>query len=237
MTETSPLEPATGPGAACAWCSETIPAGKRRDARTCSKRCRQASWRFGHHGPDWRAELGRPRTFAYADPPYPGMSWRYYRDHPDYAGEVDHRHLIDELVANYPDGWALSTSSKTLRMVLALIPAEVEIRVGAWTKPMPPGAAMRARCGWEPVIFSGGRPRPDDAPTLLDWVHAAPPRTLPGQVVGTKPSTFSAWVFNVLGAQPGDQLDDLFPGSGAVGVAWQRFVSVDAGDASRLQAA
>jgi hypothetical protein len=28
---------------------------------------------------------------AYADPPYPGQSHRHYRDHPDYAGEVDRR--------------------------------------------------------------------------------------------------------------------------------------------------
>lgn len=29
---------------------------------------------------------------AYADPPYPGQS-KLYRNHPDYAGEVDHAAL------------------------------------------------------------------------------------------------------------------------------------------------
>jgi len=45
--------------------------------------------------------------FAYADPPYPGQSKKHYGDHPDYAGEVDHPALIAQLVAEYPDGWAL----------------------------------------------------------------------------------------------------------------------------------
>ena len=46
---------------------------------------------------------------AYADPPYPGRA-HLYKDHPDYAGEVDHERLVNDLVANY-DGWALSTSA------------------------------------------------------------------------------------------------------------------------------
>lgn len=165
--------------------------------------------------------------FAYADPPYPGMSERYYSDHPDYGGEVDHASLLEQLVDEYPDGWALSTSSKTLREVLLLCPPDV--RIGAWTKPAPPSSTRRARVAWEPVIFSGGRPRPDDAPLLLDWVHAAPPRTFPGQVVGTKPSKFAFWLFDVLGATPADELVDLFPGSGAISVAWQRYVAPDVG--------
>jgi hypothetical protein len=164
--------------------------------------------------------------FAYADPPYPGMSARYYGDHEDFAGEVDHAELLDRLIGGFPDGWALSTSSKTLRDVLALVPAEVTVRIGAWTKPMPPGAGRRARCGWEPVLFAGGRPRPDDAPTLLDWIYAAPPRAIPGQVTGTKPAEFARWVFDCLGAAPGDELADLFPGSGAIGRAWERYVDL-----------
>lgn len=165
--------------------------------------------------------------FAYADPPYPGMSQRYYSDHPDFAGEVDHASLVDRLLDEFPDGWALSTSSKTLREVLLLCPPDV--RIGAWTKPAPPSSTRRARVAWEPVIFYGGRPRPVDAPLLLDWVHAAPPRTLPGQVVGTKPSKFAFWVFDVLGATPIDEMADLFPGSGAIARAWERFVDPSVG--------
>lgn len=220
--------PTTGPGAPCKWCREPIPefgpSGRRTraDAETCSKRCRQADWRFGHPDAPPLVGPGSPRRFAYADPPYPGMSERYYSDHRDFAGEVDHKRLVEQLVDGWPDGWALSTSSKTLRYVLSLIPPEVEVRIGAWTKPAPPGYTVRGRASWEPVIFYGGRPRPPGSPLLVDWVHAAPMRTYPGAVVGTKPSKFCFWLFENLGAVAGDVLDDLYPGSGAVGRAWSR---------------
>ena len=53
---------------------------------------------------------------AYADPPYPGCA-HLYRGHADYAGEVDHKELIDRLEAEY-DGWILHTSSVALGHVL-----------------------------------------------------------------------------------------------------------------------
>jgi hypothetical protein len=37
------------------------------------------------------------------------------RDHPKYAGEVDHAELIRRLSAGFPDGWALSTSAEALQ--------------------------------------------------------------------------------------------------------------------------
>jgi len=45
------------------------------------------------------------------------------------------------------------------------------------------------------------------------------PRTAP-RVIGTKSAAVCRWIFDLLGAAPGDTLDDLFPGSGAVGRAW-----------------
>lgn len=227
-----------GPGSPCKWCTKPIPARRpngrpvRKDAETCGQECRQAFWRFGARGPATRLE-GPARRFAYADPPYPGMSERWYADHPDFAGEVDHRDLIERLVAEFPDGWALSTSNKTLAQVLALCPPGV--RVGAWTFPTPPQSTRRARTAWEPVIFYGGRPRPAKAPTLRDWIYAPPKRwrKYPGGVVGMKPPEFSWWVFDCLGAQAGDELADLFPGSGAVTRAWERYVRMEPGEASR----
>ena len=44
--------------------------------------------------------------------------------------------------------------------------------------------------------------------------------TLPGRVIGAKPAAVCRWIFDLLGAEPGDTLDDLFPGSGAVSRAW-----------------
>jgi hypothetical protein len=231
---TAPAErPPKGPGALCKWCGDPIPdrsrSGRRTraDAETCGRKCRQSSHRFGNERAPASGGDTRPMRFAYADPPYPGFA-HLYADHPDYGGEVDHAALIARLVADYPDGWALSTSSKTLRQVLALIPPAVDVRLGAWTKPMPPRKGLRARCAWEPVIFCGGRPT--EAYDLLDWVYAATPRAYPGHVIGAKPSQFAWWVFRCLGARQGDQLDDLFPGSGAIARAWGRYQSAVDGE-------
>jgi hypothetical protein len=51
--------------------------------------------------------------------------------------------------------------------------------------------------------------------------------TLPGRVTGTKPPAVCRWIFDLLGAAPGDSLDDLFPGSGAVTRAWAAFTSAE----------
>lgn len=188
---------------------------------------------------------------AYADPPYPGLSRRYYADHPDYAGEVDHRTLLS-LLQGY-DGWALSTSARALPMVLGLA-AElgIEVAVAAWFRGARIVPSARPLNAWEPVVFAGGRQVIDDpseeyspdashlepgdasAPARVDaLVHVARPRTTDvARVIGAKPSAFAYWMFELLGARPGDSLDDLFPGSGGIGRAWQVFVGA-AGDASR----
>lgn len=204
----------------CAWCSGPIPAEARRDAVTCSQRCRQARHRFVRAaGRAAAAGAGRPRRLAYADPPYPGLAW-YYRGHPDYAGEVDHGELIRRL-STY-DGWALSTSAAALPAVLALCPPGVA--VAAWHRGERPARSWRPLNGWEPVIYAGAR-RVD--PARLDRRRVdslvcgvAPLTTLPGRVIGTKPPAFSRWLFDLLGAGPGDTFHDLYPGSGAVGRAW-----------------
>src|SRR5215469_14724065 len=100
---------------------------------------------------------GQQMRFAYADPPYPGQAKRWYGDHPDYAGEVDHGELIARLERDYPDGWALSTSAPALQDVLALCPPGV--RVGIWYRPNsePPGNRGRWHWSWEPVIICRGR--------------------------------------------------------------------------------
>jgi hypothetical protein len=52
-------------------------------------------------------------------------------------------------------------------------------------------------------------------------------RAFPGALVGMKPPQFAVWMFEQLGAAPGDELVDLYPESGAVTEAWRRFVAVD----------
>jgi hypothetical protein len=208
----------------CAWCSGPIPATARRDAVCCSVRCRQARHRFtrtvGAAPPG--VDPGRPLRLAYADPPYPGKAW-LYRDHPDYAGEVDHAALIARLQAYH--GWALSTSAAALPAVLALCPPGV--RVAAWHRGERPTTSRWPLSAWEPVIYAGGRPT-DPSRRLTRRVDSlvhrvSPMTTLPGRVIGAKPAAFCRWLFDLLGAAPGDSFDDLFPGSGAVSRAWAAF--------------
>jgi hypothetical protein len=48
---------------------------------------------------------------------------------------------------------------------------------------------------------------------------------VPGHVIGAKPAAVCRWIFTLLGAAPGDILDDLYPGSGAVSRAWAAYTS------------
>jgi hypothetical protein len=209
----------------CAWCEGQIPAKARRDAVCCSTPCRQARHRFNRAvGRAGTVAVGRTLRLAYADPPYPGKA-RLYRGHPDYAGEVDHAVLIRRLADEY-DGWALSTSAAALPAVLALCPPGV--RVAAWHRGERPTASRWPLSAWEPVIYCGGRPadpsRVDAARRVDSLVYGVSPlTTLPTRVTGTKPAAFCRWVFELLGAAPGDTLGDLFPGSGVVARAWAAY--------------
>lgn len=162
--------------------------------------------------------------FAYADPPYPGKAG-IYADHPDFGGEVNHHELLDVLCSRYPDGWALSTSAEGLRMVLPACPEGV--RVCCWVRKPRITKTRRATSMWEPVLVYGGRvqlePVVQDLGDVLLW--GGRQHSHPGALAGMKPAAFCEWVFRLLGARQGDQLDDLFPGSGAIGRAWQLYVS------------
>jgi hypothetical protein len=161
--------------------------------------------------------------FAYADPPYPGQAKKHYGDHPDYAGEVDHPALIEQLVADYPDGWALSTTSGALRWLLPLCPEET--RVLSWVKPFCAWKrGVYPAYTWEPVLLCGGRKRYGEVQTPRDFISE--PITLQRGVSGAKPEAFCHWLFECLGAMEGDELVDLFPGSGAVARAWASFLDV-----------
>jgi hypothetical protein len=162
-------------------------------------------------------------TVAVADPPYPGQSKKHYGDHPDYAGEVDHRALIDRLCDEF-DGWCLNTSSTALQDVLAMCPPDV--RVMAWVKPF---AAFKRNVpvayAWEPVIVRAAR-KPvvgGVAGIMRDFISE--PITMKRGLAGAKPEAVCWWMFEVMGAQPTDHFTDLFPGSGAVQRAWDRWAS------------
>ena len=155
----------------------------------------------------------RPLLFAYADPPYIGQAKKHYK-----TEEVDHAALIKQCGAY--DGWALSCTSSSLRYLLPLCPAGV--RVMAWVKPF---ASFKPNVNpayaWEPVLVSPGRKRTREQETIRDWVSV--PITLRRGLPGVKPEAFAFWLFMVLGMKPGDALHDLFPGSGAVTQAWEKW--------------
>jgi hypothetical protein len=207
----------------CRWCGAAL-----TDPRAvwCSKRCRQTAWRAR-----CRAELlataERPIRVAYADPPYPGRSKRYYGDQPTYGGEVDHRALIARLVTEYPDGWALSTAADALRDLLPLCPAG--IRVCAWTKPHGvPAATAGLHNAWEPLLVWRGRQIP---PGVRDHLSALPARG-GGSLPGRKPLAFVVWMLRCLGLHATDTLDDLFPGSEVVSRVWAEASRGAPGDVS-----
>jgi hypothetical protein len=184
--------------------------------------------------------------FAYADPPYPGQAKRLYGDHPDYDGEVNHEVLIARLVNEFSDGWALSTGAKWLREVLLLCPDDV--RVLSWVKTDAPPFTLRVQYTWEPVILCGGRRYEGGPRTVRDSLVAPSAGAMgagvhrdgPGHVIGRKPPRFCRWLFEVLGAESGDEFVDLFPGSGAVGREWEKWSAqpslLDSGSGTAIEA-
>ena len=173
--------------------------------------------------------------FAYADPPYLGCAARYADRHPNamiWDDPKTHQGLIERLCEEFPDGWAMSLISPTLKTILPMCPDDC--RIGAWVKPFcsyKPGVSVAY--AWEPVIFRGGRKRPKyegpgkgrDTWNVRDWVSSV--ITLKRNTPGAKPDAFCWWIFDLLGMKPEDEFVDLFPGSGAVGRAWNLYCRAD----------
>lgn len=156
---------------------------------------------------------------AIADPPYPQQSERHYGEHHDYDGEVDHVALIERLTDEF-DGWALASGAYMLCDVARLCPKGTRTLI--WRKPsasFKPGVSVAFQ--YEPVFIYGGRRRHRHAAILPD-VFDAP--VVYGEINGirrgVKSYEWCAHVFESLGARDGDELVDVFPGSGAVGRAW-----------------
>ena len=157
---------------------------------------------------------------GYADPPYPGCA-DMYRDHPDYAGEVDHVALIERLKSEF-DGWVLHTSATpTAIALLAPLVAATGARWCSWVKGF---AAFKRNVSvayaWEPVIIKPARkPVVTGRQIMRDWIECS--ITLKRGLVGAKPEAVCHWVFELLGAEPDDEIVDLYPGTGAVTKAWE----------------
>jgi hypothetical protein len=159
---------------------------------------------------------------GYADPPYPGQSAKHYKDHPDFEGEVDHIDLLQRLDNDY-DGWLMHSSSTALPAVLRWAEdlGVGPYRVMAWVKPF---AAFKRNVSvayaWEPVVVKFARkPVVSHRIVMRDWVSES--ITLKKGLVGVKPEAVCRWAFEMLGAEPEDDLDDMFPGTGSVSKAWE----------------
>lgn len=156
---------------------------------------------------------------GYADPPYIGCA-HLYKDHPDYAGEVDHAALIAQLEDEF-DGWILHASA-TPRSMTAIAPLveKTGARWMAWVKPF---AAFKRNVpvayAWEPVVIKPTRkPVVSKRLVMRDWIDC--PITMKRGLTGAKPEKVCHWAFEMVAARPDDDFVDLFPGSGAVSAAW-----------------
>lgn len=153
--------------------------------------------------------------FAYADPPYVGCS-HLYPEHPNAARWDDpdeHVQLMRDMDRDY-DGWALSLHVPSLA---ALWPAAEQMgaRLGAWVKTFAAYKRnVRVAYTWEPLIWKRSAERREGDPVGRDHLSCqiAMERGLPG----AKPPEFCRWVLMLLGHQDGDELVDIFPGTGVM---------------------
>ena len=152
---------------------------------------------------------------AYADPPYVGCAYLYSENK-----EVDHARLIERLEDEF-DGWVLHAAATPQSMaVLAPLVAKTDARWMSWVKGF---AAFKKNVSvayaWEPVIVKAARkPVVSKRLVMRDWIQES--ITLRRGMTGAKPEAVCHWAFEMVGAHPSDQLDDLFPGTGAVSKAW-----------------
>ena len=158
--------------------------------------------------------------FAYADPPYLGCG-KLYLDHHQDALDWDnperHRQLVVDLCRDYPDGWALSLSSPSLKVILPMCPDDC--LVAAWVRSKsPPFYPVRVTKSWEPVIYRGGRPKYRNGEEFVRDFCAA--HIVDNGLIGSKPRKFNRWIFSLLGAKCGDIFHDLFPGTFGLSAAW-----------------
>jgi len=156
--------------------------------------------------------------FAYADPPYYTKGKKYYGElHKDAAiwdEKESHLELIQSLKDNYPDGWAMSCNSTNLWWLLE---NEPNIRVCVWTKGFHQIRQSTVQHAYEPVLLWGGRQEAKRKPMVRDWVSCN--IAMRTGLKGAKPLQFNLWILDLLNYKEGDELDDIFVGSGSMSEA------------------
>ena len=165
---------------------------------------------------------------AYADPPYFGYGKLYDDTDEAAAREYDDIEAWERLAVtlNEYDGWAVSMTSGNLHDLLPLFP---NARVAAWVKPFAAFKRnVRIAYTWEPVLFTPGRDSSRDGASV-GRDHLAEPITMRKGLTGAKPERFCSWILDLLGWKQGDELVDLFPGTGVMSrvVATREGVAAD----------
>ena len=155
--------------------------------------------------------------FAYADPPYYKQGKKLYGKLHDQAaiwdGKQAHWDLIDRLMAEYPDGWALSCNPADLPWMIK----HEGIRICAWAKTFHQIRPTTVQYAWEAVLLYGGRKDNKRKPMVRDWMSSS--IAMRKGLVGAKPLVFNTWILDLLNYQNGDTLDDLFPGTNGMAEA------------------
>ena len=163
--------------------------------------------------------------FAYADPPYYKQGKKLYGKLHDQAEVWDakqaHIDLINRLMTEYPDGWALSCNPADLSWIMLY---HQNLRVCAWTKTFHQIRPTTVQYAWEAVLLHGGRKDNKRKPMVRDWLSCR--IAMKKGLTGAKPLEFNLWILDLLNYKQGDELDDLFPGSNGMAEALAQRLAV-----------
>jgi hypothetical protein len=183
--------------------------------------------------------MGQRLKLAIADPPYLGRASTWYGStmgksqlsikqggtsktgykpadyHPEshlWDDIETHRNLINRLENDY-DGFALCLAHDNLQQLLPLFKTKVKICI--WHKwILPSGSSITNN--YEPVIIKVPKNRRAAVKGLTTPDVLTCQKREGRGFAGRKPKAFTHWILDLLQYQDGDEVDDLFNGSGAV---------------------
>ena len=177
---------------------------------------------------------------AIADPPYLGRADTWYGNnhnlgtgcypadkHPKahiWDNPQTHIDLARNLNDNY-DGFAIACTPHSLSTYLSVLEtgSSTGIRVMAWIKPNAMPGGNRLTLSWESVIIKmiADRKGRNKGKHMRDYHIAPAPRK---NFTGSKPESWTHWLLDAIGYQKGDEVIDLFKGSGSVDTAINTYV-------------
>lgn len=167
--------------------------------------------------------------FAYADPPYLSCCGLYGHHHGDddrcWDDPETHRALIERLQTAFPDGWGavglqsftgyhlahVPTRSQNSRLGEAVLRVQTRCQTGLCL------GAGHLRRGPQPIQGYRHAPPEKGGKQTTPKDFLAESITLKKGLTGAKPAAFCRWVLDLLNVQAGDELIDLYPGTGIMG--------------------